>query len=177
MTNITPKPFQIHVPDEALADLRARLSHVRWPDEPPLAPWSTGTSVGYMQELVEYWRERFDWRAQEAKLNAFRQFTVPLAGIDVHLIHEPGKGPNPTPLLLSHGWPGSVFEFHKIIPMLTDPARFGDLRDLADVVSYRGFWRLARRHWRTGASEFWRDYRKAAFPGRDPALCTSRRWR
>jgi microsomal epoxide hydrolase len=136
MTNITPKPFQIHVPDEALADLRARLARVRWPDEAPLAPWSTGTSVGYMQELVEYWRDRFDWRAQETKLNAFRQFKVPLAGIDVHFIHEAGKGPNPTPLLLSHGWPGSVFEFHKIIPMLTDPARFGgDAADAFTVVA------------------------------------------
>jgi pimeloyl-ACP methyl ester carboxylesterase len=136
MTNIAPKPFQIHVADEALADLRARLARVRWPDEPPLAPWSTGTSVGYMQDLVEYWRERFDWRAQEAKLNAIRQFTVPLAGIDVHFIHEPGKGPNPAPLLLSHGWPGSVFEFHKIIPMLTDPARFGgDAADAFTVVA------------------------------------------
>ncbi|HEY3256205.1 MAG TPA: epoxide hydrolase, partial [Polyangiaceae bacterium] len=124
-TAATPKPFKIHVSDEALADLRARLARVRWPDEPPLAPWSTGASVDYMKGLVEYWREGFDWRAQEAKLNVFRQFTVPLAGIDVHFIHEPGKGPSPIPLLLSHGWPGSVFEFHKIIPMLTDPARFG----------------------------------------------------
>ena len=127
MTNasVTPKPFTVRVPDEALSDLRARLTRVRWPDEPPLEPWSVGTSVAYMKPLVDYWRDRFDWRAQEAKLNAFASFTVALAGIDVHFIHEPGKGPNPIPLLLSHGWPGSVFEFYKIIPMLTDPARFG----------------------------------------------------
>jgi microsomal epoxide hydrolase len=138
MTNaaITPKPFKIHVPDDVLADLRARLARVRWPDEPPLVPWSTGTSVEYMKQLVDYWRERFDWRAQEAKLNALRQFTVPLAGIDLHFIHEQGRGPNPIPLLLSHGWPGSVFEFHKIIPMLTDPARFGgDAADAFTVVA------------------------------------------
>jgi pimeloyl-ACP methyl ester carboxylesterase len=135
-TIATPKPFKIRVSDESIADLRTRLANVRWPDEPPLAPWSTGTSVAYMQGLVEYWRERFDWRAQETKLNAFRQFTVPLAGIDVHFIHEPGVGPDPTPLLLSHGWPGSVFEFHKIIPMLTDPARFGgDASDAFTVVA------------------------------------------
>jgi len=135
-TIATPKPFKIRVSDESIADLRARLDNVRWPDEPPLAPWSTGTSVAYMQGLVEYWRERFDWRAQETKLNAFRQFTAPIAGIDVHFIHEPGVGPNPTPLLLSHGWPGSVFEFHKIIPMLTDPARFGgDAADAFTVVA------------------------------------------
>jgi len=127
MTNasVTPKPFTVRVSDEALSDLRARLTRVRWPDEPPLEPWSVGTSVAYMKPLVDYWRDRFDWRAQEAKLNAFASFTVALAGIDVHFIHEPGQGPNPIPLLLSHGWPGSVFEFYKIIPMLTDPARFG----------------------------------------------------
>lgn len=108
---VTPRPFQIHVPDEVLQDLRVRLGRVRWPDEPPLEPWSTGSSVAYMQQLVDYWREQFDWRAQEAMLNRFRQFTVPLAGIDLHFIHEEGRGPNPMPLLLSHGWPGSVVEF------------------------------------------------------------------
>ncbi len=138
MTNatITPKPFKIHVPDDVLTDLRARLARVRWPDEPPLAPWSTGTSVAYMKQLVDYWRERYDWRAQEAKLNALRQFTAPVAGIDLHFIHAPGNGPNPIPLLLSHGWPGSVFEFHKILPMLTDPARYGgDAADAFTVVA------------------------------------------
>jgi pimeloyl-ACP methyl ester carboxylesterase len=84
-----------------------------------------------MKELVTYWRDRFDWRAQEAKLNTFRQFKVALGGIDIHFVHEMGQGPKPIPLLLSHGWPGSVFEFHKVIPMLTDPARFGD--DPADA--------------------------------------------
>ena len=119
------RPFQISVPESVLKDLRQRLSNVRLPDEPPLAPWSTGTSVAYLKELLDYWRDGFDWRAQEAKLNAFRQFTVPLGGIDVHFIHEIGKGPNPMPILLCHGWPGSVMEFHKLLPMLTDPARFG----------------------------------------------------
>jgi microsomal epoxide hydrolase len=119
-----------------LADLRARLSRVRWPDEPPLAPWSTGTSVTYMQRLVDYWRDRFDWRLQEERLNRFRQFTVPLAGIDLHFIHEPGQGPKPMPLLLSHGWPGSVVEFYKLIPMLADPARFGgDAADAFTVIA------------------------------------------
>jgi len=89
-----------------------------------------------MQELVEYWRERFDWRIQEAKLNSFRQFRVPLAGIQLHYIHEEGKGSKPLPLLLSHGWPGSVLEFYKIIPMLTDPSRFGaDPADAFTVVA------------------------------------------
>ena len=119
------EPFRVDVPDSAIADLRARLERVRWPDEPPLDPWSTGTSVSYMQDLARYWAREFDWRAWEAKLNAFRQFKVPLQGVDLHFIHEEGKGRDPMPLLLSHGWPGSVYEFHKLIPMLTDPARFG----------------------------------------------------
>jgi pimeloyl-ACP methyl ester carboxylesterase len=125
MTTHAPKPFTLYVSDEAIADLRARLERTRWPDEPPLEPWTTGTSVTYLQRLVEYWRSGFDWRAQEASLNRFRQFKVPLAEIDLHFIHEEGKGPAPMPLLLSHGWPGSIVEFGKLIPMLTDPARFG----------------------------------------------------
>jgi pimeloyl-ACP methyl ester carboxylesterase len=131
-----PTPFHLHIPDETLQDLRERLTRVRWPDEPPGAPWSTGSSVAYMQDLVGYWRDRFDWRAQEAALNRFRQFKVPLGGIELHFIHEPGSGPKPMPLLLTHGWPGSVVEFHKILPMLTDPARFGaDPADAFTVVA------------------------------------------
>jgi pimeloyl-ACP methyl ester carboxylesterase len=120
MTMSAPKPFTLRVADAAIADLHDRLARTRWPDEPPVQPWSTGTSLAYMQTLVEHWRTRFDWRAWETKLNRFRQFTVPIGGIEVHFIHEPGRGPNPMPLLISHGWPGSVFEFHKLIPLLTE---------------------------------------------------------
>ena len=131
-----PLPFKLSVPEEQLQDLQARLKNTRWPDEPPLEPWSSGTSVHYMKELADYWREEFDWRAQEAKFNQLCQFSVPVSGIDLHYIHEAGKGPKPTPLLLSHGWPGSVFEFHKLIPMLTDPASFGgDPADAFTVVA------------------------------------------
>jgi len=130
------RPFRLTVPDEAVADLRARLERTRWPDEPPLAPWSTGTSLAYMKDLARHWASGFDWRAWEAKLNSFRQFTVPLHGIQLHYLHEEGRGPQPMPLLLSHGWPGSVFEFHKLIPMLADPARFGaDPADSFTVVA------------------------------------------
>ena len=130
------QPYQLAVPEAVLNDLRERLARTRLPDEPPAAPWSTGTSVGYMRALLDYWREGFDWRAHEARLNAFPQFTVPLAGIDLHYIHEPGKGPQPMPLLLSHGWPGSVWEFNRLIPMLTDPGRFGgDPADAFTVVA------------------------------------------
>ena len=120
MSTPAPKPFTLHVPDADLADLKARLARTRWPDEPPLTPWATGTSVAYLKTLVDYWRTGFDWRAWEAKLNGLRQFTLPIGGIDLHFVHEPGRSPNPMPLLISHGWPGSVLEFHKIIPLLTE---------------------------------------------------------
>jgi pimeloyl-ACP methyl ester carboxylesterase len=115
-----PKPFTLNVPDTAIADLRERLARTRLPDEPPLAPWSTGTSLAYLTSLLTHWRNDFDWRAWEARLNGFPQFTLPIRGIGVHFIHAPARKANAMPLLLSHGWPGSVFEFHKIIPLLTE---------------------------------------------------------
>ena len=132
----SPTPFTLHIPDADIADLRARLARTRLPDQAPGAPWAFGTDVDYLRGLIAHWREGFDWRAQEARLNAFPQFTVPLAGIDLHYLHVPGQGPDPKPLLLLHGWPGSVFEFLDIIPRLTDPARFGgDARDAFTVVA------------------------------------------
>ena len=119
------RPFTIAVSDDVLADLRQRLSRVRWPDEAPGPAWAYGTSLDYMKDLVAYWRDTYDWRAAEARLNERRQFTAPVAGIDVHFVHEQGVGPRPFPLLLSHGWPGSVAEFEELLPRLTDPARFG----------------------------------------------------
>ena len=115
-----PIPFRLKVDDAALEDLRARLARTRWPDEPPLPPWSTGTSLEYMKELVAYWRQDFDWRAAEARLNAFPQFKVRLHGIDLHYLHVPGRRADALPLLLSHGWPGSVFEFLRLIPLLQE---------------------------------------------------------
>lgn len=133
---MTPTPFQVRFPDEAIADLRARLALTRYPDQAPGDPWAYGTSVSYLRELVDYWRTDFDWRAAESRLNAFPQYKVPLSGIDIHFLHVPGKGPNPCPLLLSHGWPGSVFEFLDIIPLLTDPAAHGgDPADAFTVVA------------------------------------------
>jgi pimeloyl-ACP methyl ester carboxylesterase len=131
-----PQPFTLHVTDDAIADLRMRLERTRFPDQAPGEPWAYGTDVGYMRELVDYWRDRFDWQAQEALLNALPQYKVPLHGIDVHFLHVWGKGPSPCPLLLSHGWPGSVLEFLELIPRLTDPARFGgDPADAFTVVA------------------------------------------
>lgn len=117
---IAPKPFKLHVADDAITDLRLRLERVRWPDEAPGEPWSTGTSLAYLKDLVDYWRTGFDWRAWEAKLNAFPQFMASLDGIELHYLHVPSARKDAMPLLLSHGWPGSVFEFHKLLPLLAD---------------------------------------------------------
>jgi len=114
------RPFNFHASHADLADLHERLARTRFADEPPLAPWSTGTSRAHLRELVTYWQHEFDWRAQEARLNRMRQFTTTVRGIELHFIHEPGGGKNPTPLLLAHGWPGSVVEFLELIPLLTD---------------------------------------------------------
>jgi microsomal epoxide hydrolase len=130
------EPFTLNVADTAIADLRDRLARTRFPDQAPGEPWAYGTNVDYLRGLVEYWRTAFDWRAQEARLNAFPQFKAALHDIDVHFLHVPGKGPNPCPLLLMHGWPGSVVEFLDLIPRLTDPARFGgDPADAFTVVA------------------------------------------
>lgn len=132
----SPNPFHIHISNDILSDLRERLERTRWPDEVPGAGWTCGTDLGYLKDLITYWHDHFDWRAQEAELNRFRHYKVPIANINLHFIHEPGQGPDPIPLLISHGWPGSVFEFHRLIPMLTDPARFdADPADSFTVVA------------------------------------------
>ena len=133
---MTPQPFRLHVADTDIADLKDRLGRTRFPDQAPDAPWAYGADVGYLKDLVAYWRDSFDWRAQEARLNAFPQFKVPLHGIDLHYLHVPGVGPNPKPLLLLHGWPGSVYEFIDIIPRLTNPEKFGgDAADAFTVIA------------------------------------------
>ena len=112
-----PVPFRLAIPQAQIDDLRGRLARTRWPDEPPLAPWSTGTALAYMQALVQHWQLGFDWRSHEARINRFAQYTVRIRGIDLHFIHVPGE-PGAMPLLLSHGWPGSIVEFLSLIPRL-----------------------------------------------------------
>lgn len=131
-----PSPFDLKVPDADIADLRDRLARTRFPDQAPGEPWAYGANVEYLRGLVEYWRNSFDWRAAEARLNALPQYKAALHDIDVHFLHVPGKGPHPYPLLLMHGWPGSVYEFLDLIPRLTDPASFGgDAADAFTVVA------------------------------------------
>jgi microsomal epoxide hydrolase len=126
-------PFTLEMPDEAIADLNARLDRTRFPDRTPGERWAYGTDPDWMRRAVDHWRNRFEWRAAEARLNALPQFRVALDGVDLHFIRAEGSGRDPLPLLLVHGWPGSVFEFLDIIPRLTDPARFGG--DPADAVT------------------------------------------
>jgi pimeloyl-ACP methyl ester carboxylesterase len=131
-----PKPFTISVEDAVLSDLRRRLDATRWPDEIPDSNWTFGTDLHYLKSLVDYWRSSYDWRRQEATLNSFRHFTVLVDGIDLHFIHEPGEGSQPLPLLLTHGWPGSIVEFHELIPLLTHPSAHGGYaRDAFTIVA------------------------------------------
>lgn len=113
------RPFHIAIPQPALDDLQTRLALTRWPDEVNDADWSWGTPLPFLQDLVQYWREHFDWRAQEVRLNRLPQFLATIDGHDIHFVHLRGEGPNPFPLMLVHGWPGSFIEFEAIAPMLT----------------------------------------------------------
>ena len=143
------KPYHLAIESAAIDELRARIARVRWPDEAPDAPWAYGTSLAFMRELAAYWADGYDWRKTEVGLNANPQFTTRIDGIDVHFLHVQGRGPNPKPLLLSHGWPGSILEFMKLIPMLTDPAAHGgDAADAFTVVvpSLPGYTLSFREH-------------------------------
>jgi epoxide hydrolase len=113
--------FRIDVPEADLVDLRGRLAQTRWPNEAPAAPWEQGTPLGYLQELVDYWRHTYDWRVAEARLNARAQFLTEVDGQRIHFLHIPSPHPGALPLVLSHGWPGSIVEFLDVIDPLTDP--------------------------------------------------------
>jgi len=118
-------PFRIEVPDAVLRDLRERIARTRWPDEISGSGWDYGTNLAYLRELLDYWRDRFDWRAQERKLNDLSQFRADVDGLDLHFVHARGGGPDPMPLLMLHGWPSTFYEMTKVLPMLADPAAHG----------------------------------------------------
>ena len=127
--------FHIKVNQEVLDDLTNRLNHIRWPKNIENKDWERGTDLAYLQSLVSYWLGHYDWRMQEAKLNHFPQFRCNIDGIDLHFIHERGKGPNPLPIILTHGWPDSYLRYLKLIPLLTDPASYGgNPEDSFDVI-------------------------------------------
>jgi pimeloyl-ACP methyl ester carboxylesterase len=130
------RPFTIAVPDSVLDDLRARLHNTRWPDAELVDDWSQGVPRAYVRELATYWADEYDWRAREAALNRFDQVVTEIDGVDIHVIHERSPHADAVPLLLSHGWPGSVVEFHKVIEPLTDPTAFGgDAADAFHVIA------------------------------------------
>ncbi len=122
---INATPFKIDVPQDVLDDLQARLARTRFPGEPEGGGWAYGSDLTYMQKLVTYWRDGYDWRKWEAELNRWPGFMANVDGIDIHFLCEEGSGSNPEPLLVTHGWPGSIFEFHQIIEPLAHPERFG----------------------------------------------------
>lgn len=129
-------PFHVDVPDAALDDLQNRLANTRLPGQIPGTAWEYGTERGYLQELLAYWADGFDWRAQEARINAFAQFTTEIDGVDLHFIHQRAANPEAIPLLIVHGWPGSISEFLDIIPPLTEPgAHGGDPADAFHIVA------------------------------------------
>ena len=128
-------PFEVRIPQAALDGLRERLAHTRWPDQLLDSGWGYGSELSYMKELVDYWQGGFDWRAQEDAINSYAHFRAGVDGLGIHFIHERGRGANPMPLIVTHGWPGSFYEMLKIIPLLTDPAGHGgDANDSFDVV-------------------------------------------
>ena len=129
------RPFKIAVADEQIRDLHQRLEMTRLPRAMSPDSWEDGASLSFMKRLVYYWRYQFDWRAQEKRLNVLPQFLANVGGLDIHFIHQKGKGPAPLPLVLTHGWPGSFVEMERIIPLLTDPAAHGgDPADAFDIV-------------------------------------------
>src|SRR5262245_6177021 len=149
-------PFRIDVPEADLADLRDRLARTRWPDELRGAGWSMGVPLGYLQRLAEYWRSGYDWRVHEARLNRLPQFTTTIDGQRVHFLHLRSPEPAALPLIVTHGWPGSIVELTPVVEALADPrSHGGDPADAFHVVapSLPGFGFSGPTHeagWNTG---------------------------
>ena len=118
-------PFKIAIDDSQLEDLKRRLRATRWPDKETPDDWSQGIPLQYMQEIVAYWAEIYDWRVREANLNRFEQFRTTLDGLGIHFVHQRSPHPEALPLVMTHGWPGSIVEFQKVIEALTDPTKHG----------------------------------------------------
>ena len=133
-TDITP--FKVAVADTELDDLKRRLDNTRWPERETCDNWDQGIPLAYTQELARYWATDYDWRRFEARMNEWPQFTTEIDGIDIHFIHVQSPHEGALPMVISHGWPGSVVEFHKIIDALTDPvAHGGNASDAFHVVA------------------------------------------
>src|SRR5689334_17133810 len=134
-TAVEIRPFHVAIPQEELADLRGRIGATRWPSEELVEDRSQGVQLRTLQELARYWETDYDWRKAEAKLNALPQFTTEIDGVDIHFIHVKSAHENALPLIMTHGWPGSVIELLETIGPLTDPtAHGGDADDAFDLV-------------------------------------------
>ena len=130
------KPFKISIPDKTLLEIYTKVKNYPWHEMPDDGGWKYGSNLDYMKEISSYWVNDFDWRKHEAEINRFSNFKTSVDNIDIHFIHEKGSGPNPTPLLLMHGWPGSIIEFLHIIEKLAHPERFGGKEeDAFDIIS------------------------------------------
>jgi len=128
-------PFRLDVPEDALRDLRERLVRTRWPEAETVGDWSQGVPLAYVRELCRYWADEYDWRATEARLNRLPQFRTEIDGLGIHFIHVRSPHPDALPLVLTHGWPGSVIEFLEVVSPLTDPvAHGGEARDAFHIV-------------------------------------------
>jgi pimeloyl-ACP methyl ester carboxylesterase len=129
-------PWRIEVPDAEIDALQTALARTRWPDQLDGAGWDYGTERSYLERLSAYWADGFDWRTQEAALNELPHYRTAVDGLGIHFVHQPGTGPDPLPLVLTHGWPSSFFEWHKVVGPLTDPAAYGgDPADAFHVVA------------------------------------------
>jgi epoxide hydrolase len=131
----SPTPFRIDIPQATIDRILGRVREAQWPDRLDTSDWRYGTNWDYMKTLATYWAEQYDWRKAEENLNRYPQFRARVGDFDIHFYHVKGRGPRPVPLILTHGWPGSVFEFLEAIGPLSDPASFGGSPDDAfDVV-------------------------------------------
>ena len=129
------RPFKVHIPENDLVELKKRIKAARWPDKEIVADQTQGVQLATMQKLAEYWLKDYDWRKAEAKLNALPQFITNIDGVDIHFIHVRSKHPNAMPLIMTHGWPGSIFECLGVIGPLTDPTTYGGkAEDAFDIV-------------------------------------------
>jgi len=129
------KSFKVEISNEILQNINSKVKNYQWHEMPDDGGWDYGTNLDYMKEFAEYWNTKFDWKKTEEKINKFKNFKTNIDGIDIHFIHEKGSGSNPKPLLLNHGWPGSIVEFLDIIDQLAHPENYGgNIQDGFDVV-------------------------------------------
>jgi len=129
------KSFKVEISNEILQNINSKVKNYQWHEMPDDGGWDYGTNLDYMKEFAEYWSSKFDWKKTEEKINKFKNFKTNIDGIDIHFIHEKGSGSNPKPLLLNHGWPGSIVEFLDIIDQLAHPENYGgNIKDSFDVI-------------------------------------------